>query len=122
MEIIDKNTVVIFTSTELKDVLQNDNEYNYIFLGANITLESGIKINSKKTTITIDGTYKDITYQFEGRKSLSASDTITISSAITTKVIVSNMNIIDNNYYGIIYVPESNTYKNITIEYNNKRY
>ncbi len=48
MEIIDKNTVVIFTSTELKDVLQNDNEYNYIFLGANITLESGIKINSKK--------------------------------------------------------------------------
>lgn len=122
MEIIDKNTVVIFTSTELKDALQNDNEYNHIFLGANITLESGIKINSKKTTITIDGTYKDITYQFEDRKSLSASDTITISSAVTTKVIVSNMNIIGNNYYGIIYVPESNTYKNITIEYNNITY
>lgn len=32
------------------------------------------------------------------------------------------MNIIGNNYYGIIYVPESNTYKNITIEYNNITY
>lgn len=40
MQILSQNTVVVFTSSELKDVLSNSNGYDYIYLGENITLES----------------------------------------------------------------------------------
>lgn len=38
----------VSTSEELKDVLENENEYEFIYLMADITLSSGIKINEKK--------------------------------------------------------------------------
>lgn len=38
MEIINNNTVVVFTSEELKSVLESDNTYTYIYIGNNITL------------------------------------------------------------------------------------
>lgn len=40
MQILSQNTVVVFTSSELKDALANSNGYDYIYLGENITLES----------------------------------------------------------------------------------
>ena len=40
-------------------------------------------------------------------KNLSASNTINVSSSAIAKVTVANINIIGNNYYGVIYVPES---------------
>ncbi len=40
MIVIDKNTVVVFSSSELKDSLANNNGYSYIYLGADISLES----------------------------------------------------------------------------------
>ena len=42
MTIINENTVVIFTSEELKTTLENDNGYNYIHLENNITLTPSI--------------------------------------------------------------------------------
>lgn len=48
MEIINKKRVGVSTSEELKEVLENDNEYEFIYLMDNITLSSGIKINEKK--------------------------------------------------------------------------
>ena len=36
MTIINESTVVVFNSSELKNVLENDNGYTYIYLGANI--------------------------------------------------------------------------------------
>ena len=45
MNIINKKTVVVSTSNELKDVLEKDNRYEYIYLDNDITLESGITIN-----------------------------------------------------------------------------
>lgn len=48
MEIINKKRVSVSTSEELKDVLENDNEYEFIYLMDNITLNTGIKINEKK--------------------------------------------------------------------------
>lgn len=122
MTIIDEQTVVVTTSDELKEVLENTNTYNYIYFGANISLSKGIKISSTKTKVTIDGTYENYTYTFEDNKSLSASNTINISSPLISQVTVCNMNIIGNNYYGIIYVPESNTYKDTIVEYNNITY
>ena len=122
MTFINESTVVVFSSLELKNALENDNGYTYIYLGANIQLENGIKISSLKTNVTIDGTYNDITYQFEDKKSLGSGDTITASYPSILKVTVCNMKIVGHNYYGMIYVPESSAYKNIIVEYNNITY
>ena len=122
MTIINDTTVVVFTYAELKTVLEGTNNYSYIYFGANITLTAGIKIASTKTNITIDGTYQNVRYTYEDMKNLSASNTIYVSSSNTTKVTVQNMDITGYNYYGVIYVPESNTYANTVIEYNNVTY
>ena len=122
MTIIDDNTIVIFSNSELKTILEGENTYTYIYFGDNIILTDGIKINSNKENIIIDGTYDGVTYKFEGKKSLSANDTIMVSSKNNLNVKVCNMNIIAYNYYGVIYVPDSATYKNTIVEYNNITY
>ena len=48
MEILNKNTVVVLNGDELKEVLESDNYYNYIYFGNDITLTSGIIINENK--------------------------------------------------------------------------
>lgn len=121
MTIINENTVVVFSSEELKEALEKDNGYTYIYLGNHITLTNGIQISKTKSSIVIDGTYDDTTYQFTDKKSSSTSDTISLSST-TKNVKVCNMNIIGYNYYGIIYVPENQDYKNTIVEYNNIDY
>ena len=121
MTIINNNTVVVYSFDELKEILENSNDYNYIYFGNNISLNAGIKISSSKSVVTINGTYNDITYQFEDRKTLNAGDTISASST-NTLITVCNMQIIGNNYYGIIYVPDSSTYKNVVVEYKNITY
>ena len=45
MEIINNKTVVVSNSSELKDALESDNGYTYIYLISDINLESGININ-----------------------------------------------------------------------------
>ena len=122
MTIINDATVVVFTSEELKTVLEQNNSYTHIYFGANITLASGIKIASTKTNVIIDGTYQDVRYTYEDMKNLSASNTINVSSSNITKVTIQNMDIKGYNYYGVIYVPESNTYANTVTEYNNITY
>lgn len=122
MNILNESTVVVYNSEQLKTALEADNGYTNIFLGANVELTTGIKISKTKSLIIIDGTYNNITYTFTDKKSTAASDTISIQSANTLKVIVQNINIVSYNYYGIIYVPESNTYKNVIVEYNNITY
>ncbi len=122
MTIINENTIVVFTYDELKNILENTNTYTYVYLGANITLTNGIKISSTKKNLIINGTYNNTTYTFEDKKSSSATDTIYVASALNEYVIVKNLNIIGYNYYGTIYVPESNTYKNTIVEYSNITY
>lgn len=122
MTIINDTTIVVFTYAELKSVLESDNTYTYIYFGANIYLEGGIKIASTKTTLTIDGTYEGITYTYEDNKSLSASNTIYVNNANNQNITVKNLNVTGNNYYGIIYVPEATTYNNVTTSYDNITY
>ena len=117
MLIIDNTTVVVYSYDELKSALEGT--YTYVYLGSNITMTNGIKINRLTKEVIINGTYEGITYRLEDKKSLSASDTITVSSNITTKITVCNLKFIGYNYYGIIYIPDSNTYKDTTIEYKN---
>ena len=118
MEIINKKKVGISTSEELKDILENDNGYEYIYLMNNITLESGIKINEKKERIVIDGTYNSNRYTLTGMNSTSDSDTIIVSKT-NKEVVVRNMNINYTNTYGVIYVPLDTNYIGILTTYNN---
>lgn len=53
VEIIDNKKVVITTSNELKEVLENDNGYEYVYLENDITLINGININKNKEKVTI---------------------------------------------------------------------
>ena len=62
MEIINNKKIAVSTSEELKEVLENDNNYEFIYLMDNITLTSGIKINENKQKIVIDGTYNNNRY------------------------------------------------------------
>lgn len=62
MEIINNKKIAVSTSEELKEVLENDNNYEFIYLMNNITLTSGIKINENKQKIVIDGTYNNNRY------------------------------------------------------------
>ena len=96
MNIINKKTVVVSTSNELKDVLEKDNRYEYIYLDNDITLESGITINKNKSKITINGTYKDILHTLIGMDSLDSTDTIICSSS-TKEVKIKNIKIINTN-------------------------
>lgn len=118
MEIINKKKVGISTSEELKDILENDNGYEYIYLMDNITLESGIKINEKKERVVIDGTYNSNRYTLTGMNSTSDSDTIIVSKT-NKEVVVRNMNINYTNTYGVIYVPLDTNYIGILTTYNN---
>lgn len=119
MKVINNNTVVVFSSSELKNVLEGTNEYSYIYFGDNITLESGIKIANSKEVVTIDGTYEGVRYTFTDKKSLASSDTISISYPTILNVKVCNLDVVGYNYYGVISVSENNNYKNVLVEYNN---
>ncbi len=122
MTIINDNKVVVYTYEELKRVLEENNLYNYVYLGANITLKGSIKISNNKTSITIDGTYNGVRYTYEQMKSAVATDNIWISSNMIKLVTVQNINVYGNNYYGIIYVPDNSMYSEVVIEYNNVSY
>ena len=77
MLIIDNTTVVVYSYDELKSTLEGT--YTYVYLGSNITMTNEIKINRLTKEVIINGTYEGITYILEDKKSLNASDTITIS-------------------------------------------
>lgn len=118
MEIINKKMVGVSTSEELKDVLENDNEYEFIYLMNDITLSSGININGKKEKLVIDGTYNDVKYTLTGMNSTESTDTI-VASATNKEVIVRNVNINYTNTYGVIYAPLDSNYISFLTTYDN---
>lgn len=122
MIIIDENTVVVSNFNELKSVIEGVNTYNYIYLGDDITFTSGIKINSGKVSLTIDGTYDNVRHKYIDMKSTSGTNALYISGASNSNVIIKNVDVTGYNYYGIVYVPDASTYSNTTIEYNNITY
>ena len=74
IQIIDNNTVVVMTSDELKQVLSEDNGYEYVYLGNDINATSGFVINSSKGKIVIDGTYNNTKYTYTNN--LSSEETV----------------------------------------------
>ena len=116
MKIINDKMVGVSTSEELKDILENENEYEFIYLMANITLSSGIKINEKKEKVVIDGTYNNIRYILTGITSTEATDTI-MASSLNKEIVVRNININSPNIYGVIYVPLDTNYASVLTTY-----
>ena len=117
MQIINDTTVVINNSEELKQVLSEENNYNYVYLGNDITMTSGFIINNNKNSIIIDGTYNNTKYTYTNNLSLE-KDVIKVSTT-NKKITLKNMNIISSHGYGVIYVPSHPNYSDVVIEYNN---
>ena len=65
MTIINDTTVVVFSSEELKTVLESNNSYTYIYFGSNISLKSGIKIASTKANTMDTSKYFCYIYYFK---------------------------------------------------------
>ena len=117
IQIIDNNTVVVETSDELKKAISEDNNYNYIYLGNDITAASGFIINSNKSKVIIDGTYNNKKYTYTNNLSLE-EDVIKVSTT-NKKIVLKNINIVSSHGYGVIYVPSHPNYSNVVVEYNN---
>lgn len=118
MEIINNTTVKVDTSNELKEALEGNNKYNYIYLGNNITLESGIKINETKEKITINGTYLKNKYKLTGMDSIDMQDTINVNSN-NKQIQIKNMDIEYTNIFGVLYAEEKTNYSDVVLIYDN---
>ena len=99
------------TSDELKQAVSEDNNYNYIYLGNDITATSGFTINSNKNKIIIDGTYNNTKYTYANN--LNSEETVLKASTTNKRIILKNMNIISSHGYGVIYVPSHPNYSNV---------
>lgn len=117
IQIIDNNTVVVTNNDELKQVLSEDNSYEYIYLGSDITATSGFTINSNKSKVIIDGTYNNTKYTYTN--TLNSEETVIKVSTTNKRIILKNMNIVSSHGYGVIYVPSHPNYSNVVVEYNN---
>ena len=117
IQIIDNNTVVVTTSDELKQVVCEDNNYNYIYLGNDIIATSGFIINSNKSKVIIDGTYNNTKYTYTN--TLSLEEEVIKASTTNKSIILKNMNIVSSHGYGVVYVPSHPNYSNVVVEYNN---
>lgn len=121
MEIINNKKIAVSTSEELKEILENDNNYEFIYLMDNITLTSGIKINENKQKIVIDGTYNNNRYTLTGMNSTEATDTI-VAVSTNKEIIVRNMDINYTNTYGVVYVPLDTNYIGLLTTYSNIKF
>jgi len=105
------------TNDELKQVISEDNNYDYIYLGNDIVATEGFIINSNKSKLTIDGTYNGKKYTYTNN--LSLEENAIKASTTNKKIVLKNMNIVCSNGYGVIYVVSHPNYSNVLVEYNN---
>lgn len=122
MTIIDTETVVVFDYDELKEILEGDNTYNYIYFGDDIALAGGIALRASKTDITIDGTYDNVRYTYTDYNSAAASQTIYLNTASNMNITVKNLDVIGRNYYGVICVFSSASLSNVVVNYTGVNY
>ncbi|MFB8450096.1 Ig-like domain-containing protein [Enterococcus thailandicus] len=103
--------------TQLKNYLEGDNNITNVIVKNDIEMSSGIGINKKKTSVTID---------FQGHRltekdSSNLYDTIHVSSNTGTKEVnLKNAVIEGKNYYGTIGIAE--IAKNVTTNFENISY
>lgn len=123
---INNSTVAVESSTELKNILENDNSISLIYLAKDITLTQGIDILGSKKNITIDGLYprdgSGTIHTYTDMNSSNSSDTLGVRTSSNINITIQNMNVIGRNYYGIIYVSETSDHQNVIVTYKNLTY
>lgn len=111
-----KKTVTVDSFEELKVALKDNNGITNVILGRDITLTSGIEINSAKREIIIDGNGHKITEHVKG-----AIGTIYISKNNGTKEVTLKNALIDGkNFYGPVNVKDG--VYGVTLNYENITY
>ena len=96
--------VVVNNFTELKEVLEEYNNYNYIFLMNDITITDDIFIEDFKEKVTIDETYQNI------ESTLTVNNNNITVGAKTKNVTFKNITIKCGNQNGLIYAPAEEYY------------
>lgn len=120
MEILSKNKVVVRTSDELYKVLNEENNYIYIYLGDSITLESSVVINKNKEKIILDGTYLTNIYTL----TLTNDNDEIVASTTNKKLSIGsyNMNIHPINSGSNKISGHTKSFADVLIEYDNVSY
>lgn len=124
----DEISVVVNNYSELAAAITGDNDYNTIYLNADIEITSRINYPVTKTNLTINGTYTNeqgvtTRHTLTDMNSSAITDSIYISSANSAiDVTLCNMDIVGKNYYGIVAVEAASSTKVVTLTYKNVNY
>ena len=124
----EESSVVVNNYNELASAITGNNNYNTIYLNADIEITSRINYPTTKTNLTINGTYTNeqgITtrHTLTDMNSSAISNSIYISSATSDiDVTLCNVDIVGKNYYGIVAVEAATSTKVVTLTYKNVNY
>lgn len=124
----EETSVVVNNYNELASAITGNNNYNTIYLNADIEITSRINYPTTKTNLTINGTYTNeqgITtrHTLTDMNSSAISNSIYISSATSAiDVTLCNVDIVGKNYYGIVAVEAATSTKVVTLTYKNVNY
>lgn len=124
----EETSVVVNNYDELASAITGNNNYNTIYLNADIEITSRINYPTTKTNLTINGTYtkeQGITtrHTLTDINSSAISNSIYISSATSAiDVTLCNVDIVGKNYYGIVAVEAATSTKVVTLTYKNVNY
>ncbi len=125
---LEEISVVVNNYSELASAITGNNNYNTIYLNADIEMTARINFPTTKTDLTINGTYTNeqgvtVRHTLTDMNSASITDSIYISSATSeTNVTLCNMDIVGKNYYGIVAVEAASSTKVVTLTYKNVNY
>ena len=124
----EETSVVVNNYDKLASAITGNNNYNTIYLNADIEITSRINYPTTKTNLTINGTYTNeqgITtrHTLTDMNSSAISNSIYISSATSAiDVTLCNVDIVGKNYYGIVAVEAATSTKVVTLTYKNVNY
>ena len=119
---------VVYSYSELKTALENNNGITTVYFGDNITLQStGVKINSNKANVIIDGFNplepgQSQPYTLTDLGTSSFTDTIYINAAGVQTLHVRDLTIIGKNYYGPFSVQDSSSLAGTVVTYERVNY
>lgn len=124
----EETSVVVNNYSELASAITGDNNYNTIYLNADIEITARINYPATKTNLTINGTYTNdqgvtTRHTLTDMNSSSITNSIYIASATSAiDVTLCNVDIVGKNYYGIVAVEAASSTKVVTLTYENVNY
>lgn len=112
-------STVVNDYTELVAAITSNNNYDTIYLNADIEITARINFPPTKTNLTINGTYTN-DQGVTTRHTLTDMNSASATSEIN--VTLCNMDIVGKNYYGIVAVESASSTKSVTLTYENVNY